>query len=190
MMQELEALNHAWFLHINGGTGTPEWLIRLAVGIAEGTVLLLPAILLLMAFRGDRQQRLLVIRTGLVLILALGMSLTIRHFWHHPRPFVIGLGNAWLQHSPSSSFPSNHMTAFMAVGFSIFCNKMPRAGLLVLVTGLAVAWARIFLGVHFPMDMLGAIAVALLAHLAVRLTWKSVASRFETLLPPDTRSTP
>ncbi|MBF0294133.1 MAG: undecaprenyl-diphosphatase [Magnetococcales bacterium] len=179
MLQELEALNHAWFLHLNGGSGTPEWLVRVAVGIAEGTVLLLPALLLLMAIRGDRDQRLLVIRTGLVVILALGTSLTIRHFWHHPRPFVIGLGNAWLQHSPSSSFPSNHMTAFMAVGIPIFLAGMLRAGGVVLVTGLAVAWARIFLGVHFPLDMLGAIAVALLAHLVIRFAWPRLEERID-----------
>lgn len=49
-------------------------------------------------------------------------------------------------------------------------HRRPRwAGLLLAVLGLPVAWARIYLGVHFPLDMLGAaIAAALSAWLCLR----------------------
>lgn len=41
-----------------------------------------------------------------------------------------------------------------------------------LLTGLGVAWARVFLGVHFLLDMLGALAVATFAYAAVSQPWR------------------
>lgn len=35
-----------------------------------------------------------------------------------------------------------------------------RAGIALALFGLPIAWSRIYLGVHFPLDMVGAIAVA------------------------------
>ncbi|MDA1382037.1 phosphatase PAP2 family protein [Plesiomonas shigelloides subsp. oncorhynchi] len=40
---------------------------------------------------------------------------------------------------------------------------------LILLLGVAISWARVFLGVHFPFDILGAIPVSLLA---AYLTWR------------------
>jgi undecaprenyl-diphosphatase len=36
------------------------------------------------------------------------------------------------------------------------------------VSGIAIAWARIYLGVHFPLDMVGAAIVAVLCAWLVR----------------------
>ena len=38
-------------------------------------------------------------------------------------------------------------------------------GSVTLVIGLCVAWLRVFLGANFPLDMLGAVAVACLSYL-------------------------
>src|ERR671927_1677237 len=80
-----------------------------------------------------------------------------------PRPFLIGLGHTLIDHRPSSSFPSNHATIFLTYAATLALYGLGR--LAATVTGLAllVAWSRIYLGVHFPFDMLGAAAVSAVA---------------------------
>jgi hypothetical protein len=44
-MTQIEAFNRALFLHINGGDGTPAWLIQAAIGIADNLIYLIPLLL-------------------------------------------------------------------------------------------------------------------------------------------------
>jgi undecaprenyl-diphosphatase len=37
-----------------------------------------------------------------------------------------------------------------------------------------VAWARIFLGVHFPLDMVGAVMVVVVTYAIVNLAWTKI----------------
>lgn len=87
---------------------------------------------------------------------------------------MLGLGHAWLYHAAESSFPSDHMTVFAGVGLTLLFNGALRLAAVVLTTGLAVAWARVFLGVHYPLDMVGAVAVAGAAYVVVSSLWRMV----------------
>jgi undecaprenyl-diphosphatase len=40
-----------------------------------------------------------------------------------------------------------------------------------------VAWARIFLGVHYPFDMLGAFGVAAFSFFVLSILWRRVGQR-------------
>ena len=77
---------------------------------------------------------------------------------------------ASVERGPVHSFPSDHLTLLWAVAFSFLMHRSPRlAGIALALLGLPVAWARIYLGVHFPLDMVGAALVAVLsAWLAFR----------------------
>ena len=68
------------------------------------------------------------------------------------------------------SFPSDHMTVFCAAGLALAIDRATRrAGTLLLLTALPVAWSRIYLGVHFPFDMIGGIGTAAISVAAVRI---------------------
>lgn len=83
---------------------------------------------------------------------------------------MIGLGHTLITHAADSSFPSDHLTLLWAVAFSFLMHLSPYLGGIALaLLGLPVAWARIYLGVNFPLDMVGAALVAVLsAWLAFR----------------------
>lgn len=76
---------------------------------------------------------------------------------------MIGLGPALVEHRPNSSFPSNHGLAF-AVSAAVLL-MLRRKGVAWTATGLGivVGWSRIYIGVHYPLDMVGSIMVAILA---------------------------
>jgi undecaprenyl-diphosphatase len=76
-----------------------------------------------------------------------------------------------LAQTPETSFPSDHATLLFALALALVLNPVTRQlGGVMLVLAVAVAWSRVYLGVHFPLDMAGALLVALAATLAVGQT--------------------
>ncbi|MFL1170253.1 undecaprenyl-diphosphatase, partial [Acinetobacter baumannii] len=92
-------------------------------------------------------------------------------FYHHPRPFVMGVGTTFIEHAPTASFPSNHMLIFSTIALSYLFAQRKIIGIILLFLSFVVAWSRIYLGVHFPLDMLGAFIVALLVNTAGYYFW-------------------
>jgi undecaprenyl-diphosphatase len=175
-MDTLEAFNQALFLAINGTPTTPAWLMGTALLIADDVIYLIPLLLGGMWLWGNEAQRKLAIRACLVAMLGVGANQLIGLVWQHPRPFMIGLGHTFLPHAPDSSFPSDHVTVLSGVALTLLLGGARRLGGLTLLAGVAVAWARVFVGVHFPLDMLGAAAVACLAYALIAPLWHLAGS--------------
>ncbi len=173
-MPYIEAFNRSLFLHINAGDGTPAWLIQIATIMAKDLIDLVPLLLLGMWLWGDNARRNMAIKACLVALLALGINQVIGLVWQHPRPFMIGLGHTWIPHAADSSFPSDHMTVFAGIGLTLLFGGAFRLATTIWTAGIAVAWARVFLGVHFPLDMVGAVVVAGAAHVVISPLWRRV----------------
>lgn len=175
-MNTLEAFNQALFLVINGTPATPPWLVGIATLIADDVIWLIPLLLACMWLWGNEARRELAIRACLVAMLGVGANQLIGMVWQHPRPFMIGLGHTFLPHAPDSSFPSDHATVFSGIALTLLLGGARRLGGLTVLAGLAVAWARIFVGVHFPLDMIGAAAVACVAYALIAPLWHLAGS--------------
>ena len=160
----MEALNDSLFLLINAPASPPTAALVAARALAEGVIWLIPVGLVWSWLRGSQDLRATLVRAALAGLVGLGANQLIGLVWYHPRPFEIGLGHAWLAHSKDSSFPSDHVTLLWAVALGLGLRRHTRvAGTAFGLAGIAVAWARIYLGVHFPFDMAGAAVVALAA---------------------------
>nr|WP_067288710.1 undecaprenyl-diphosphatase [Marinobacterium profundum] len=156
-MNSLETLNQTLFLWINAVDPQP-WQLLLSRIAARDLIWLLPAGLGLGWLYGGQRTRLALLGAALAAGLGLGLNQVIALFWYHPRPFEIPLGQTLLPHAIESSFPSDHFTLFMAIACSLMLSPQLRAwGLWLLLPASLVAWARVYLGVHFPLDMLGAL---------------------------------
>ena len=173
-MQAIEAINRALFLAFNATPETPHGLVAAAILIANDAILLAPTALVCLWLTGGDERRELALRACAVGFLALGINQLIGLAWYHPRPFAIGLGHTFLPHAPDSSFPSDHMTVFAGVGLTLLLDGAAVWAVATLLTGLGVAWARVFLGVHFPLDMAGAVGVAVVAYTAVTPLWRKL----------------
>lgn len=171
-MNTLENMNRELFLQINAGTDTPSWLIYIATLIAEGFIYIIPLLLVVLWLWGDSTKRKSAIKICVLALVALGINQLIGLMWQHPRPSIIGLGNTWISHAPDSSFPSDHVTVFAATSLVLLFNNMKKIGFSILLVGFFVAWARIYLGVHFPLDMLGALLVTMIAYAIVEPFWR------------------
>jgi undecaprenyl-diphosphatase len=89
----------------------------------------------------------------------------------HERPFVVGFGYTFLSHAADNSFPSNHGTAIFTFALAFLCWHRTWSGVLLMIAAVVIAWSRTFLGVHWPMDMVGGFLVALVGCLFAQLVW-------------------
>jgi undecaprenyl-diphosphatase len=163
-------LNHALFLWLNAPEHPSKLLLAIATFFAEYAIWALPAIIGFGWLRGNEHTRKALLEATTAGLAGLLINQLIGLVWQHPRPFMIGMGHTLIPHAADSSFPSDHLTLLWAVAFSFLVHRSQRmAGLALAFLGLPVAWARIYLGVHFPLDIVGAASVAVLsAWLAFR----------------------
>ena len=166
----MEDLNHTIFLLLNASEHPSRLLLAIATFFAEYVIWVIPAIIGISWLRGSDHTRKVLLEATASGLAALLINQIIGLVWQHPRPFMIGLGHTLIPHAADSSFPSDHLTLLWAVAFSFLMHPSPRiAGLALALLGLPVAWARIYLGVHFPLDIVGTALVAVLsAWLAFR----------------------
>lgn len=101
-------------------------------------------------------------------LLGLGAAQVITLVWDHPRPFEVGLGHQFMRQAPEASFPSDHATLLFGLALPLLAARATRRwGGAFLTLGIGTAWARVYLGVHFPFDMLGGLVVAAAAMVPV-----------------------
>lgn len=170
-MNSLELLNRSWFLSLNAGPGTPAGWITFATFCAQYTLYIIPLTLLGQWFLGGKAGHQRALFSLVTILMALGLGFICTTIWFHPRPFMVPLGHTWIYHASDTSFPSDHATLFFSAGLSLFLAGARTGGGLILLLSLFVAWSRVFLGVHFPLDMAGAALVSVLACLLVRYLW-------------------
>jgi undecaprenyl-diphosphatase len=157
------ALNNHLFLLLNASATASPLSVRLADIIASRLIYAIPFILLALWIWGSPDKRAGLASTAIAAVLALGANQLAGLLWYESRPFMIGLGQTLISHAPENSFPSDHTTLFLTVGFGLIATRAASTwGKLVSVSGALVAWARIYLGLHFPVDMLASTLIACL----------------------------
>ena len=155
------AFNNQLFLLINAPAHPYPTTVALAELAASGVIILVPFLLVGLWLWGDPIRRAGLAATAIAAALALGANQILGLLWYEPRPFMIGLGRTLISHPPENSFPSDHTTFMVTVGLSLIVTRAaPAWGKVVILLSLLVAWARIYLGLHFPVDMLASGAVA------------------------------
>ena len=168
----MEKINDYLFLLINATSASPLWLLSTALFIADYLVYLIPVVLAALWLWGRSRE--VAVKALSAALIALGINQLIGLLYVHPRPFMIGIGHTFIVHAADSSFPSDHGTLFFAVALGLLAGRVWLVGLAVLLTGMVVAWSRLYLGLHFPFDMLGALLVAGLGNAIVHVAWSSL----------------
>ncbi len=157
-----DTINQFLFGLINAPNAANDTLVMGAKFAAEDLIYIVVLAIVLGWVLGKDAHRRTLFGAGLAAIVGLLISSAIRGLYYNPRPFAVDIGQQYLEHDPTGSFPSNHGTFLFSIALALLLGKS-RFGPIVLVVALATAWARVYLGVHWPLDMLGAFAVAMVA---------------------------
>lgn len=158
------------FLLLNAPAYPGAAMLLVAEALAAAPVLLAPVLLacLWVWGRPDRRPALLAVAAGLFAGQALNMLLGMA--WYEPRPFMAGMGHTWLVHVADNGFPSDHATLAWSLGLGlVLTGGARRWGAAACLLGIAAGWARVYLGVHFSVDVLASAPIGLLAAAAACL---------------------
>jgi undecaprenyl-diphosphatase len=113
-------------------------------------------------------QRLAVLACGGVLI-ALALGVLLGQLYYQDRPFVVDPSTRLLiDHGADNGFPSDHAIVVFALSGAFLVRRRLLGGLLF---GAAVILgvARVYIGVHWPSDILAASVLGVLAGMTVSL---------------------
>ena len=159
---------------INGLAGRWAWLDYLAMFFAQYFEYFLLLALLLFLATGFKKYWKMVLEALISATVARFVLMEIiRWLWFRPRPFVAGNFIPLInQSSKEASFPSGHASFYFALSTVIYCyNK--KAGIIFYIASFLIVISRVFVGVHWPSDILaGAVLGVLVAWLGYKISKK------------------
>lgn len=150
-------------------TGTP-FLNELAIFTAENVVYLIPVALLYLWFIPERANARFRIEAGkstsvfivATIVVGLALSYALGQFHSHPAPYMVGYETLVVE-APENSFPSQHTTVVFAFAWALcYLQDRWRSGLVALFLASLVGISRVYIGVHYPIDILGGVGASLL----------------------------
>lgn len=175
--------NQHLFELINATPGLDPLKLMLAMLVARWVVYLVAAALALAWVRGDASARRDLVHMLFAAGVALLISQIISHAWPQPRPFALHLGTQYLDHASDPGLPSDHATLLWSLALSALGTR--RFGIWafpLLTLGLVVGVDRVYLGVHFPYDVLAALPVAVAGACIARALSKPARPLVERIL--------
>jgi len=164
----MEEFNVSTFLLLNQYAGKNSLLDALLICAAEIMPFVFILIIIYLYVDKNIERKKSSFNAGLSVLLGMLSSYVLSLFYYHPRPFVDKLGTQLIEHAPDSSFPSDHTTFIFSIAVMLLFNKTTRTiGMVLCGFSLVSGLSRVFAGVHFPLDILGAILVATFSSLMV-----------------------
>jgi len=160
-------LDRSLFLLINA-YGDSDSVTFLAYLLAKYVIYAVPSGMFALWVGGRMAERRRVLLFFFGICCAVSLSFMIGVVIPTTRPFLVPLGSALMEHRASPSFPSNHGIVMFTLAWIFLLQQQGRKAAVVGAIGLLVACSRVYLGIHWPSDMIGAFFVsAIAAYVAI-----------------------
>lgn len=123
-------------------------------------------------------------RTGYTSLIAMTIGLLVvnvilKNWIARVRPYELIEGlQLIIKKQKDFSFPSGHACNSFAAGWAMFRGLKKRWGVAALVLAILITLSRIYVGVHYPTDILAGAAIGIAAAEAARPIVKALAQRF------------
>lgn len=153
--------------HLRSEVFTPFWLFVTTTG--NGGLFMIAIACFLLAFKKTRK----VGATCMIALVFSGLftSLLIKPLVARVRPYEVIEGlTILIQKPPDFSFPSGHSSGAFALAWVLFRSLPKKVGIPALIWAAFMAFSRLYIGVHYPTDVLAGIVLGILyATAAMRL---------------------
>lgn len=150
-------LQQAWFLAVNRFAEATPALHSPMLAYANDGVVLFAGLLLLAWWwarrDGDPETMAAALWAPVGALLALGLNQPLVNGVHEARPYTVPPHALILaSHSPDFSFPSDHAVMAGAVTMGVLLTSR-RLGVITATAAVLMAFARVYVGAHFPLDV-------------------------------------
>ncbi|WP_391119822.1 undecaprenyl-diphosphatase [Psychrobacillus sp. L3] len=151
-------MNYHIFQQINEWAGHSKLLDTIMITLSNSLPYISVVIILYLWFIGHKQQGIEKRYTAIYAIFSSAIALVINAIIHlvyyHPRPFVTHQVHQLVPHTADSSFVSDHAVLVFAIAW-IFIMRNERFKYPILIWAIVVGLSRIYVGVHYPIDVIG-----------------------------------
>lgn len=176
----MQSLNLALFDAIAGGFSPDARVLAVAAFTTEAGPWLAAALMLFAGVRKPRQIPYLLIALAVAVATAM-LTKDIAAALNSPRPFMAGLSPSHIEHGARGGLPSTHAAVMFAVAAMLLLHPALRlTGAGVAVLAAATAWSRIYLGIHFPLDIVAGAAFGAAVAGSVGLALSTIAGHRRT----------
>ncbi|EJS66847.1 undecaprenyl-diphosphatase [Bacillus cereus] len=146
-------LNIDAFRAINDLGKQYSFLNSTMIFLAEYMVYFLGLIIIAYWFTRSRKNKMMIIQALIAFVTAEIIGKLAGKFYLNYQPFVVLPDvNKLVNHAVDNSFPSDHTILFFSICFSFWLVRK-KTGWLWLVLAFCVAISRIWVGVHYPFDV-------------------------------------
>ena len=129
---------------------------------AKYLFVLSPFILVYFFFKiSSEKRKQILIFTCVSLPLTYLAGLLARELYFNPRPFVVGGFEPLIPHTPDNGFPSDHILLLSALA-SLVLVYDKKFSITFWSIVLLVGLSRMYVGVHYFIDVLGSVLIALI----------------------------
>jgi undecaprenyl-diphosphatase len=108
---------------------------------------------------------------------AMAVNFLIGVLYNRPRPFVTHHVHLLLPHDPNASFPSDHTAGAVAIAMALWFFSR-KAGVPMFLLALLIGFSRIYVGHHYPTDVLGGLAVGVVSAIIVHQAGTKLVKRY------------
>src|SRR3989344_4239452 len=158
------SLNEQFFYALHGLSGVSwplDWLGVFLAG-ALGPILFIGALIFILKQPTFKQQFSVFTLIMLALSISVGFLLLGRAFYESPRPFAVLEITTLVDHDPTNSFPSGHTIVYTSLAAAMWFVRR-EIGYWFLAGAVFIGLARIFVGIHWPTDILGGLVLGVIS---------------------------
>ena len=167
-------MDYRLFRAINGLAGHGGLIDHSMIWLAKYGPIVFALFLGVLWFSGIGEDAVLarktVLRAVVSAALALGLNQLIGLIYFRPRPFATHEVKLLLPRSGDPSFPSDHSTGAAALTASAF-GVAPLATWGMTALSILLMVSRVYVGLHYPLDVLGGAVTGILGSFLVKYVW-------------------
>lgn len=165
-MEAVLSLNKDLFFKTFSLAGHSQLFDGLMIFSADYLIFLVIILSFILALKDSQGQKALVL-TLVSLLVGFILLKIVEIFTYEPRPFLTNPISPLININDNDGFPSDHTLILTIITLSHVFYKTKYTWIMVLSL-ILTGFARIYVGVHYPVDILGGF---ILGTLAVTLSW-------------------
>lgn len=160
------------FQLLNNLAGKNDILDFVGIFLASYAIWLLVFLILVLGFLPAKRDMILTrmntCQALLAGLLGWGLARVIGLFLYRSRPYIIHEVNKLIEQLfTDKSFPSDHATIAFAIAWTIFLHSH-KLGAWFLVSAVLIALGRVYVGVHYPSDVLAGALLGAISALVIK----------------------